>query len=417
MAFNPNTGEFLVVAMGTDDRDLGWELILSRWNPLNSTFSPWEGLTTLPESVDKPWIVRGNPNEVASLPFSQMMSMSFGQWAQTEFYIVWTDTTPTQDFGLDYLRSTDDGFTWIGGDMLRTLGNPTTRVLSSRGWPLPRVHDDGHLYVAHIESTFAQCARLIKFVRGDDRNDVSHMGEVQFADLTFENGAPLAVVLNAGADQFASRLPGWNLMSSGAGPGPGVDFAVDPTNADRLYLVYHDSVGDCDPVETPTDTDVNIYLRALTHVAGNAWSVGPQILVADDDDLVNETDQFMPQVVVDDRGHIHVIFYSDVNYPAQIDGSEPSRFDVWYAYSLDGGSNWQLSELCEYAGDPIPCVGPNPDPAIDSSLAFTDTDFLRDYIGIAAGADSVWTSFMGITDDDVGNPDKSVIYSTRISRN
>ncbi|MFN0136891.1 MAG: hypothetical protein ACKVS9_12335 [Phycisphaerae bacterium] len=419
-AYNPNTGEFLVVAMGTDDQTVyGWTLLLSRWNPLTSALSPWEELTTLPTEVDKPWIVRGNPNEVASLPFGQM-SMSFGQWAQTEFYIVWHDQTDNRPFGLGYLRSTDDGHTWIGGDVLGNVNDPASRALSTRGWPLPRVHEDRPLYVAHVDAPLTgggYCTRYVRVLRGDDRTDFAHLGEVQFSNLVDDaTGITIRIDLNAGSDNMLFRLAGLNLYQSGSGQGVGVDFAVDPANEAKLYLVYHDTAGTCSDDLQVDDGDVNIYMRVLTHVTGSRWSVGPQILVADDG-LVEETDQFMPQVVVDGRGHIHVIFYSDVNYPIQEDGPSLARFDVWYAYSDDGGDNWLLQELCEYAGEPTPCVGPDPDPAIDSALPHTDIDFLRDYTGIAVGENEVWTSFMGITDDDTANPDKSVIFSTRISRN
>ena len=63
--------------------------------------------------------------------------------------------------------------------------------------------------------------------------------------------------------------------------------AVDPTDSNRLYLVYYDTATNpYDPNGFPTlDPDVNIYLRVLTRVAGPTpvWQVGDRILVADDD--------------------------------------------------------------------------------------------------------------------------------------
>lgn len=419
-AHNPNTGDFIIAALARNESDAN-RIVVSRWDALSESFTAWEALTDGTEATDKPWVVLGNPYEVPSWPFLQgsMMQSAFAQYGHGEFYIVWTDVPAEQPRGLGYRRSTDDGYTWIGGDVLSNLNDPNSRVLSLYGWPLPRVFGDRPLYVAHISNDSQRCSRLVKIEQGIDRTDWEHFGEVQFTTLRNEtNEFPLAIELNAGALFMQERLPGFNLFAngSGAGPGAGVDFAVDPSNENKLYLVYHDTTGTCIGGPTPSDPDVNIYIRALTRVEGVRWSVGPQILVADDE-IVQETDQFMPQIVVDDRGHLHVIFYSDVNFPTQTDGSLPTKFDVWYAYSDDGGDNWLLQELCEYAGEPIPCVGPDPDPAIDSSLPFIENDFLRDYIGIAVGPDQVWTSFMGITNDDTTTSDKSVIFSTRISRN
>lgn len=206
--------------------------------------------------------------------------------------------------------------------------------------------------------------------------------------------------------QPRSLAGGQQVFSLGRGPGAGVSLAVDPTDPDRLYLVYHDTdiaLGCAEQYCNPLDSDVNIYMQVITRVSGNLWRAGPRILVADDTQ-VQETDQFMPSVVVDDFGRIHVVFYDDRRFP-QDDLDSQVRFDVWYAYSTDGGQHWVNLELFE--------DNPPGEPAVDSMLTVNDEFELRDYIGIAVGSDRIWTCFMGMTEQDV-NTDKSVIWSSQI---
>lgn len=181
--------------------------------------------------------------------------------------------------------------------------------------------------------------------------------------------------------------------------------AVDPTDANRLYVVAHDT-----ETATAGDIDVNIYLQKLTRDdpigEPDYWTVHPRVLVADDDEPANETDQFMPSIVVDALGKLHVVFYSDRGLPPQDDGAATPqpKFNCWYAFSDSQGSSWTNQDL----------VAVPPSLAVDFAQPATAFK-LRDYIGIAAGADRVLTSFMGINALDT-NPNKSLIWSSEITR-
>jgi len=143
------------------------------------------------------------------------------------------------------------------------------------------------------------------------------------------------------------------------------------------------------------------------------WSVGPAILVADDDDPFNETDQFLPRVDVAPNGNVHIIYYDDREYP-QADDDPTPRFDVFYAWASGSQLNFQdpghTFELCD---DPQNnCLATVP--AVDFALPAMAFVF-GDYIGIDVGAGRVWTSFMGHAPyprDPYEN--KSVIWSSQI---
>ena len=296
------------------------------------------------------------------------------------------------------MRSPNGGQSWIGGPALYEDNS----FVTIKHWPLPRVHGNRPLYVGFLDN-ISESSAWIGFVRG---NDISGVRRLVVNVLN----QPLLINLNrnrsgAQVDDIVPLLPGGSGVLGGT-VGAGVDMAVDPTDANRLYVVAHDT-----ETATAGDIDVNIYLWKLTRDdpigLPNVWTVHPRVLVADDDDLGNETDQFMPAIVVDALGVVHVIFYSDRGL-VQDDGAatQQPQFDVWYAFSVNQGSSFpNQQELFS-----IP-----PSRAVD--FAQPATNFaLRDYIGIPAGADRVLTSFMGRNALDTGNPNKSLIWSSQITR-
>ena len=131
-------------------------------------------------------------------------------------------------------------------------------------------------------------------------------------------------------------------------------------------------------------------------------------------------------IAVDGAGRIHVTFYDDRDYTdpepgepqedLQPDGRyDPSgpqpKYDVFYAYSEDGGLNWTNEKLwwqTQGAGDP-PAVDWNPSP---------QNVQIGDYAGIDVWGDQVWTSYAGTFDPASPLPDptedKSVIWSSII---
>jgi hypothetical protein len=395
VAFDDSTGDFLIAAMGQEPgQPIGAfrGLLVARWKSTTDEFTDWLDVNPTAQDVDKPWIVAGEYIPPAG-PSILLPTK--------EFYIVWQGS----DGFLKYVRTRNGFTTWKGGDCLTNVNDPNTRIANSR-WPVVRVHDTRPPYVAHIVSE-GPFHRTIAIEIGTDINSGPHAGEVQWTtQLDDSTGSPLAIVLNSGSN-MQPRLPGGDIIHIGTGVGVGVDFAVAPSNPDQLYLAYHD-------VDHffPIDPDVNIYLQTLTRVTGNRWAVGPRILVADDANPTIETDQFMPQIAVDDQGRVHVTWLGDENFtnPDQIDTDSDVKFDAFYARSINGGQTWTVSELCD---DPPACQGE--DAAVDSSLPNTEMVYeFRDYNGIAVGPDRVWTSFMGISTADPSVAEKSVIWSSQI---
>ena len=273
VAYDSFTGEFLVCAMTRDQA----RIILARWEPIGGQFGPWVVVSQASgaESFDKPWIVAG---EMTLGPADGPLYPD--PIGMREFYITW-DGGPA----LKYLRSRDGGETWRGGDALTNLNNPSS-VITPCNVPAPRVFGSQPLYVV-----FRKDDLTLEFVRGDDVNGGPHDGEVRFTRLVDEQtGQNLTVHLNIGSASLFFYVPPQNPFTGANGPG--FDLAVDPTNANRLYLVFNDTA-----TSDPNDKDVNIYLRVLTrNPTTGRWSVGLAILVADDG-LPPETDQFLPAIV------------------------------------------------------------------------------------------------------------------------
>ncbi len=173
--------------------------------------------------------------------------------------------------------------------------------------------------------------------------------------------------------------------------------AADPTDPNRLYLVYHDT----DP-EAPSD--VNVYLTSLVY-SGGQWTALPRVKVNNDGNAA--TDQFLPSIVVDDFGVIHIIFYDDRQY-VQGDSAPDAQYDVWYARSVDGGANFEdNSELWGLSGLP----------ALDETTASTSLRKPGEYIGITyfSALDQIWTSYGGTSLFDPSN-EQTVIWSSKIQQ-
>jgi hypothetical protein len=186
-----------------------------------------------------------------------------------------------------------------------------------------------------------------------------------------------------------------------------VDPGTDPNDPDVLYLVYHDIVDPNDPND-PNDVDVDVFLVVLERTGSYCWCPSGRIRVNDDDDPNQISDQFLPSIIVDDDGYIHVIFYDDRNYE-QDDNAEEPRFDVYYAYSVDGGEHWTNEELEYDPDDPnaprVPAVN------LDAELDLRGFE-LGEYIGITYYDSAVWTSYAGTWDEE--EDEQSLIWSTRI---
>jgi hypothetical protein len=369
IAYNSQTGGFVAVARTTD----GY-ILCSHYSPTTAEFGPWDDIAGSGAFThDKPWIVAGDPN----LPTGQ------------EFYLTWH-----ADY--EYRRSIDGGDSWVGGQI---IDSDTGQPVIGGCCPQPAVYQGGPLYVAYVNALPSSI--FIRFLVGEDIDDPNdpNYGGVRFRHLhrpaTPLGGpmplVPLTVPLNHVV--FNDHLPG-NFEAKLV-----PQLAVDPTDPDRLYVVYHDTA-------TAASSDVNVYLRVLTRSTGNWWTAGPGIQV-NDDATEYESDQFLPCVVVDEGGYIHVMYYDDKQYTdspegdLQPDETNRPKFDVFYAWSPSQGATWFHEEL--YGEDP-------PEAALDCVLRYVDP---HEYNGITWYGDSLWTTYAGTWSGDQ-QTNKAVILSSRV---
>ncbi|HUU98058.1 MAG TPA: hypothetical protein VM487_20175 [Phycisphaerae bacterium] len=359
-----------------------------------------------PPRCEKPWLVAG---EVVG-----------GDPPHQEFYIVYGG------IGQPYcLRSIDGGYTWYGSDIVPGEG-PSA---NGAGFLYAAVHEGGPLYVSYQydpdpnDPEQDDYEKVFRFVRGDDPNDVND--PMTWAHLDADPGpdvVPLYVGLYADRVHMTKErylpLP-YRHFQVQAFP----NVAADPVDPDVLYVVYHDVVQGYDPNDA--DVDVDVFLSRLERQADGTWEADPRVRVNDEDDpnALTPSDQFLPALTVTpgppgEPSRIHVIFYDDRNYEDQIDTKYPdvlnpeARFDVFYAYSIDGGLNFTNEELYQRL----------PETAVDYTLEPpAPTAFeLTDYIGISHRPTSsgtgyqVYTSFTGTHANDPTDH-KTVIYSSRIA--
>lgn len=386
VAYDGGSGDFLVCAL---PRDLT-RVVIARYSAATG-MGPWQQIGPTGTAYDKAWIVAGQmPLPGGNAPIGA-----------NEFYITYQAGSYVA-----YLHSIDGGLTWTTscagqGFALTNLDNCEESFrIPMETWPVPRVYGNRALYLAYFQDG-------IQLVRGDDVAYGAHAGEVRFTRLLDQQtGQPIAIqnhFYNAGGNLW-QIVPSHGLF--GSPRGWGLDLAVDPTNANRLYVVYHDRASASSP-------DMNIYMRVLTKVSGATWTVGPRLLVADDSNELVETDQILPAVKVDPSGRIHVVYYDDQDFTQDdLSGCSPDcpTYDVKYAYSVDQGQTWNYRELCD---DPPSCAATEP--------AIVDENWgggfwLGDYIGIDIRDGCVWTSFVGSTINPIvdPNPNNTLIWSSRI---
>jgi len=390
--YDPTNGQFVAVCQGGwDNPDEGQpdeaRIFVSYFDPSqDDEFDVWDDIAQRPEGafMEKPWCVLGQ--EVNG---------------DREYYVVWQDRPATeQDDGYAYARSTDGGANWtwdeIEVDNERVLGGFCAQPATD---PDDR---NAPLYIAYISGGD------IYFLKGvDDGSGVS------FSRLTMPlfipgggtASVPLRIDLNVSDASLYVPPAGIRALTT-------PQLAVDPSNSNRMYVVYHDAAQSFDPNDPPDDVDIDVYITKL-YRSGDNWLSSPRVRVNDDKvDPEHPRDQYLPSVTVDRLGRIHVTFYDDraPDYEDQIDSTSLPKFDFYYAISRNRAASFDNCLI-----EPPP---PGGLPALDYEHWW---DGAREYTGIAYYWDEtregVLTTFTG-TDPNEPPPGvlwKAVIYSNQVS--
>jgi hypothetical protein len=309
-------------------------------------------------TVDKPWLERGEH-----------------QGARQELYLTYLKTAMQGGSGR-FGRSPNGGQSWVTGSAPGGKFCNHASVASPNGAPL---------YVAHVFGLGWSVGE------GVDQSD----GGLQFTPLVDSNGAAIKITpaTTSGGNILDSKIPG----PSATKRVPYV--AADPSNPDRVYVVYYDNPGGGD------DVDV-MCARADRNPATGTWVLTQHVRVNDDTPGSDDKDQFCPAAVVDDQGRVHVVFYDDRNYD-QSDGEAQALFDAYYAYSTDGGTTFTNIRLT-----PAPY-----EPALDYHLIndpHGNSIVPGEYPGIAYWGGTVLVTLAG-TWSSSPVPNKGVIWGASIT--
>jgi len=391
IAYNPITGDFVLV--GLVELDTGIPPAVAHALPLDTqTGAPfvdgWEQLDTESElpGGDKCWIVAGEMNEEVQ-----------------EFYVAYNAGSSQDE--LYYIRSTDGGYTWIGGPVTVS----STQVEGTIGSYMAVV-DDGPLYMLNVRDDSPGVK--LRVLQGTDQQN----GTVTFSFLPagpFFQVPYLEIPITQYSIQNYVPRPSaaaWSDITSTP------RISADPTDPNVLHIVYADLVDDSDP----DDGDVDVfYVKATKHffLGSPYWTASNPLRVNDDQVNPNSiADQYLPDIAVDSEGVIHVIFYDDRDF-IQDDDETNVRFHVYYAYSDNGGTSFQTNQRF-YLEDPADL--PASDPCFDEDSHATTVYYeLGEYIGLTVrtigdGAREIWTSYSGTSSVVEDEDEQSVIWSTRI---
>lgn len=178
--------------------------------------------------------------------------------------------------------------------------------------------------------------------------------------------------------------------------------AVDPAGLREFYVAWHD--------EPASDGDVDVFV-APVRWEGDHWAWEPAVRLetssAPGSPGDDHADQFLPAIVVDGAGDVHVTLYDDRRF-LQADGDEDARFDLLLARSRDQGATFETRRL----------PAPTPDRAwLDLPLTHPLYRGPLEYNGLAAtlspaGAGEVWASAAGTSTLDPG--ESSVLWILRV---
>lgn len=275
------------------------------------SFDPTRYVSVGRTSIDKSWISCRN----------------------SRVYVTWDEpTSPPHDW---FNKSTDRGLTW--GTPVQ-VDHATSG--SSRWGPVPKEGLDGTIYVTW---------------GWDSRSGIDTV-----------NGIYCARSTNAGAS-FLNEVLVQRTKFGYSSSNPRVfqlpPLEVSPLVANQLFMVFEDSRG----LSSSDRYNLNVYATRSTD-GGQTWTA--RLKVNDDSTTASDTtQQFMPWMAVDYRGWLHTVFYDGRRF-----GRGTNRYDIFYAYSSNGGLTWSRNERV-------------------TDTSFVANAFYGDYIGIAADSNYVYAAW------------------------
>jgi hypothetical protein len=158
--------------------------------------------------------------------------------------------------------------------------------------------------------------------------------------------------------------------------------------------------------------DLNVYVARFEEGADGRWSIVSLATIAPEavsPDGVR-ADQYLPYLVVDSRGRLHVLWYD--NRPAHGDAGFSFGFDAWYAVSRDHGATFARFDLRTSPDQPRP---------LDLSLLGTLVHYgwsSREYSGLALYEEGdtthVYVTYVGTSLASPKPRHKTVVWAQEI---
>ncbi|MEW5702563.1 MAG: sialidase family protein [Candidatus Zixiibacteriota bacterium] len=225
-------------------------------------------------------------------------------------YISWTRFTDLKPNRIMFARSTFDALFFDDTIMVGPPLNTTcTGIVSAGQFSQPLAGKDGAVYVFwqgyHVDSSGGGCDwyNAIRYNKSTD------------GGVTWEG------------DRMLRPVDGWSYVDGNVDvysqPTTDADITAGP-HAGNLYLQYRD----VDPNSPFFDSDI-MFQRSLD--TGHTWSAPIRV---NDDPVGPDVDQFHNWMVCNDEGILVSIWYDQRTDPSHY------LFDVFAAYSFDGGATW-----------------------------------------------------------------------------
>ncbi|MFH0944844.1 MAG: sialidase family protein [Planctomycetota bacterium] len=328
--------------------------------------------------LDKSWIISGRQ-----------------QTTYNDLHVTWHEGPGGAN--LRFTTSRDGGATWSTPDVITDRLDPSTPI---NGRMVQSTVGDttvpGPIYFAYMPGASGD----IRIMQGTEETSSSTNSGWEFEHL--RNSSGILTLDTNGSDDMADDVPGpFRVLRI-------PQLVADPTDPNRLYLVYHDAAA-------PGSDDLDVFCATLTK-SGDYWSLGTPVRVNDDPVTVlpvDDKDQLLPKPAVDNEGRLHIVSYDDRNY-YQPDGDSAIgiKFDAFYAVSLDGGATFTNIEL-----GTIP-----KEPALQCGLTTYGIPIYStpgEYPGIVCEGNTVWITFSGTWNGEMMDavhpaPDRSVIYVAKV---